>query len=149
MSNVTDAFNFSVTQSLSWIDFPTCFPNISVQLSYFFYLFLISSPDFCWASPLCSLGNPGHAVVPIDIFFESCIKNEPSIHKTSFCYRCTDWDSFNDLLRDTPLTEILNFPIENYTRNVSAWVKSGIDLFLCHLSNHNFILGSHLPIQPR
>lgn len=88
------------------VDLPTLFLNKSDQHASSLDLFLTSSPT---SSP--PLGNLDHTVVAIDISFQSTIKQELPMHKTSFRYQHADWGTLRDCI--APLIAIFNLPIEN------------------------------------
>lgn len=61
-------------------------------------LFFTATPDTWHALQLCLLGNFGHVLMSVDIFFHSPISHKSP--RISFCYQSDDWDSFHDFLRD-------------------------------------------------
>lgn len=54
------------------------------------------------------------------------MRKEAPINKTYFSHKRSKWNSFCDFLRDAPLNEIPNIPIENCDM-VSSAVKTDID----------------------
>lgn len=59
--------------------------------------------------------------VSVNIYFHLSIRQEPPIHKRSYCYKHSDFDSFHDFLHNALWGKILNLPIENCITNVSSW----------------------------
>lgn len=115
---------FSVFQSLfQVIDFQAHFPNNSDQHASLLNLYLTSSPNSCCAMQLSPLGNSSHVIVSTDISFDLSIRHESPIHKNSFWYQHTNWNSFFNFLCDDPWSEIISFPIENYASGVSSCMK--------------------------
>lgn len=58
-----------------------------------------------------SPGISNHAVVPLDIAFDSSIKRGYPIKITYFHYQRNDWDSLHDFPRDNPWNEMFKLPI--------------------------------------
>ncbi|CAE1168972.1 unnamed protein product [Acanthosepion pharaonis] len=121
-------FNFSVSQSLTQIvNFPTRFAFNREGKASLLDLCFTSIPESCSATQLCPLGNSDHAVVSVNISFNSTPCKEPPTTRTSFYYQRSDWDSFRDFLRDVPWDVVFTLPVQECA---SSWVKAGIDAFI-------------------
>ena len=128
-----ETFNFSVSQNLTQIiDFPTRFPDNDAHSPSLLDLCMVSDATDCHTSCETPLGNSDHAVVSIFLQLKPNQSADHPSHRISYNYQLADWDSFRDLLRDAPWSDIFALPVELCAAEVSDWIQTGIDAFVPH-----------------
>ena len=145
-SHTTDAAGvfcqeFALAQDLTQIvDFPTRIPDCVDHQPYLLDLFLCSNPDSCTVTSHPPLGRSDHIVVSVDVKFVVKSTNEHPYHRTVYSYSKADWDGLRDHLRDVPWSDIFSHDTTFAAKELSEWVKIGID---CYIPHRKFQLKPH------
>lgn len=108
----------------------------------------LSSTGSCRAWQLCTLGNSDHALVSVNISFDSISGHGHPIQKTSFWYQHFDWESFPDFLSNDPKNRkcLLSLSQTLSLGFLLGW-KPSLTLLCCLRNtrwNRNLLLGSYL-----
>ena len=113
-------------------------------------LFISSDASICSTMTFPPLGNSGHIVGSVSIYFPTKSKRNAPFHRIAYDYSQADWGGLRDHLRDVPWKDIFKLSASAAASEFCEWVQVGIYALiviirsnLTHL--HGFLLLLLLP----
>ena len=114
------------------VNFPTWILDCDSNSPALLGLFISSDASICSTMASVPLGNSGHIIVSVSIYFSLNSQRDAPFHCIAYDYSHADLDGLRDHLRNVPWEAIFRLSASAAASEFGEWVHIGTDVYTPH-----------------